>query len=99
MENQKKGFPISHVIGFFMSLVLTFGAAWIALQTSLSAKAVMWIIGSLAIVQAGIQLYMFMHMNEGDNKVANRINILYSAFIAFVIVAGSIWVMTSGHSH
>jgi cytochrome aa3-600 menaquinol oxidase subunit 4 len=99
MENQTKGFPISHVIGFFMSLVLTFGAAWIALQTSLSAKAVMWIIGSLAIVQAGIQLYMFMHMNEGDNKVANRINILYSAFIAFVIVAGSIWVMTSGHSH
>jgi cytochrome aa3-600 menaquinol oxidase subunit IV len=99
MDNHSKGFPISHVVGFFMSLVLTFGAAWIALQSSLSMKAVMWIIGTLAIAQAGIQLYMFMHMNEGDDKVTNNINILYSAFIAVVIVAGSIWVMTSGHSH
>jgi cytochrome aa3-600 menaquinol oxidase subunit IV len=99
MDNHSKGFPISHVVGFFMSLVLTFGAAWIAIQSSLSMKAVMWIIGTLAIAQAGIQLYMFMHMNEGDDKVTNNINILYSAFIAVVIVAGSIWVMTSGHSH
>lgn len=99
MDNHSKGFPISHVIGFFMSLVLTFGAAWIALQSSLSMKAVMWIIGTLAVVQAGIQLYMFMHINEGDDKLTNNINIIYSAFIAVVIVAGSIWVMTSGHSH
>ena len=99
MDNHSKGFPISHVIGFFMSLILTLGAAWVALQTSLSLKAVMWVIGSLAVVQAGIQLYMFMHINEGEDKVTNNINILYSAFIAVVIVAGSIWVMYSGHSH
>ncbi|WP_210366027.1 cytochrome aa3 quinol oxidase subunit IV [Bacillus sp. REN3] len=99
MDKHSKGFPISHVVGFFMSLVLTLGAAWIALQSSLSVKAVMWFIGSLAIVQAAIQLYMFMHINEGGNKVVNNINILYSAFLAVVIVAGSIWVMTSGHSH
>ncbi|MGV2939111.1 cytochrome aa3 quinol oxidase subunit IV [Mesobacillus sp. LC4] len=99
MDNHSKVFPISHVIGFFMSLILTFGAAWIALQSSLSMKAVMWIIGTLAVFQAGIQLYMFMHINEGDDKITNNINILYSAFIAVVIVAGSIWVMTSGHSH
>jgi cytochrome aa3-600 menaquinol oxidase subunit IV len=99
LEKHSKSFPISHVIGFFMSLVLTFGAAWIALQSSLSMKAVMWIVGTLAVAQAGIQLYMFMHINEGDDKVTNNVNILYSAFIAVVIVAGSIWVMTSGHSH
>ncbi|UII56442.1 cytochrome aa3 quinol oxidase subunit IV [Cytobacillus spongiae] len=94
-----KSFPLSHVIGFFMSLVLTFGAAWVALQTSLSAKAIMWIIGSLAILQAGIQIFMFMHLREGEDKITNTVNILYSAFLAIVIVAGSIWVMTSGHSH
>lgn len=82
-----------------MSLVLTFGAAWIALQSSLSMTSVMWIIGTLAVIQAGIQLYMFMHINESNDRIANNINIIYSAFIAVVIVAGSIWVMTSGHSH
>ncbi|CAM3735647.1 cytochrome aa3 quinol oxidase subunit IV [Mesobacillus zeae] len=99
MEKTTKSFPISHVIGFFMSLLLTFGAAWVALQTSLPMNTIIWIIGSLAVTQAALQLYMFMHMNEGEDKAALTINILYAAFIAVVIVAGSIWVMFSGHSH
>lgn len=99
MSNHTKSFPLSHVIGFFMSLVLTFGAAWVALQSELSMKAVMWVIGSLAVIQAVIQLFMFMHMREGNDKLTNTINIVYAFFIAVVIIAGSIWVMSSGHSH
>lgn len=99
MNHHANRFPISHVIGFFMSLVLTLGAAWVALMTSLPPKVIMWVIGSLAFVQAAIQLFMFMHLREGEDSKANVINILYAAFLAVVIVAGSIWVLTSGHSH
>ncbi|WP_071459789.1 cytochrome aa3 quinol oxidase subunit IV [Bacillus massilinigeriensis] len=99
MDKTTKSFPISHVIGFFLSLALTFGAAFVALQAGLPANTVLWIIGSLAVIQAALQLYMFMHMNEGEDKAAQSINILYAVFIAVVIVAGSIWVMFSGHSH
>ncbi|CEG26951.1 cytochrome aa3 quinol oxidase subunit IV [Bacillus sp. B-jedd] len=99
MEQHTNRFPISHVIGFLLSLVLTFGAAWIALMTSLPANVIMWIIGGLAILQAAIQLLLFMHMREGEDKIVNSVNMIYAAFLVFVIVAGSIWVLTSGHSH
>ncbi|WP_409275940.1 cytochrome aa3 quinol oxidase subunit IV [Neobacillus sp. SCS-31] len=99
MNHQENRFPISHVIGFLMSLVLTLGAAWVALKTSLPPNTIMWFIGTLAFVQAAIQLFLFMHLREGEDRKANVINMAYAFFLAFVIVAGSIWVLTSGHSH
>jgi cytochrome aa3-600 menaquinol oxidase subunit 4 len=98
MEKNAKGFPLSHVFGFVMSLVLTFVGAWIALKTSLSFTVVMWIIGTLAVIQAGLQLFMFMHVNEGEDNKTQIINIAYGVFCAVVIVVGSIWILTSGHA-
>ncbi|MFZ3589667.1 cytochrome aa3 quinol oxidase subunit IV [Bacillus sp. DJP31] len=94
----EKRFPISHVFGFITSMVLTLVAAWIALKTSLSFTVIMWIIGSLAVIQAGLQLFMFMHVNEGEDKKTQIINIGYGVFCAVVIVVGSVWVLNSGHA-
>lgn len=93
-------FPMSHVFGFLLSLLLTFVAAAVALKTTLSSQVVMWIIGTLAIIQAGLQLYMFMHVTEGEDAKVNLINIVYAVFCAIVIVGGTIWVMSFGlHNH
>lgn len=94
-----KRYPIGHVIGFAMSIALTFAAMWIALYTELSFQTIMWVIGGLAIVQAAMQLFMFMHVNEGEDRKAQIINIAYGVFCAVVIVAGSIWVMSFGGGH
>lgn len=96
MSKNTKGFPLSHVLGFIMSLVLTFAALGVALKTSLPFTTILWIIGSLAVIQAALQLYMFMHMNEGEDGKSQIINVVYGFFIAFVTVAGSIWVMSFG---
>lgn len=96
MSKNTKGFPITHVIGFITSLVLTFIAVAVALKTSLPVKTIVWIIGTLAVLQAGLQLYMFMHMNEGEDGKSQTVNVLYGFFIAVVTVAGSIWVMSFG---
>ncbi|WP_075982915.1 cytochrome aa3 quinol oxidase subunit IV [Bacillus massilinigeriensis] len=96
MTHKTKGFPISHVIGFISSLVLTFAAVGIALKTSLSMKTILWIIGSLAVIQAGLQLYMFMHMSEGEDNKSQTINVIYAFFIALVTVVGTVWVMSFG---
>jgi cytochrome aa3-600 menaquinol oxidase subunit IV len=96
MAKNTKGFPLTHVLGFIASLVLTFAALGIALKTSLPFKTILWVIGSLAVIQAALQLYMFMHMNEGEDGKSQIINVIYGFFIAFVTVAGSIWVMSFG---
>lgn len=97
MEHKSK-YPVSHVVGFLLSLILTFVAVFVALKMNVSYTIVMWIIGSLAVIQAGLQLFMFMHVTEGEDGKTNVINMAYAVFVAIVIVAGSIWVLTSGHA-
>lgn len=100
MEKNTNRFPMSQVYGFLLSLILTFAAAGVALKTSLSFHVVMWIIGSLAVVQAALQLFMFMHVTEGEDGKAQVINIVYGVFCALIIVVGTIWVMSFGmHNH
>lgn len=96
MEKHEKGFPVTQVFGFVLSLILTFTALFIAVKTSLSFQTIMWIIGTLAVIQAGLQLFMFMHLKDGEDSKAQTINVLYGIFIALVTVAGSIWVMSFG---
>lgn len=97
---QAKAFPTGHVIGFIVSLALTVAAAWVALKTNLSFNMIMLIIGSLAFVQAGLQLFLFMHVNEGEDVKSNMVNLTYGIFTAVVIVLGTMWVMSFGdHMH
>ncbi|OAT71779.1 cytochrome aa3 quinol oxidase subunit IV [Parageobacillus thermoglucosidasius] len=87
-------FPWKHVVGFILSLLLTFAALWVALSSGLSTAAVIGIIVILAVIQASLQLFMFMHMTESDSGKIQTINMAYSFFIAIVVVVGSIWTMS-----
>ncbi|WP_394542692.1 cytochrome aa3 quinol oxidase subunit IV [Priestia aryabhattai] len=90
-------FPWSHVIGFMLSIVLTLIALWVGLYTNLPFNTVVITVFILAFIQAAIQLYMFMHMTESKNGIWQSGNMLFAAFIAIVIVAGTVWVMGSMH--
>jgi len=65
----------------------------VALHTNLPRNVIMWFIGILAFLQAGLQLFMFMHITEGENGKVNVANIIYSIIIALVVVYGTIWVI------
>ncbi len=88
----------SQVIGFISSILLTFAAIGLALKTDFSYSLKMNAIGTMAVVQAGIQLFMFMHVTEGKTGIWNVINIAFSVLMAIIVVVGSIWVLSSGHA-
>ncbi len=90
-------FPWSHVFGFALSIILTLVALWVGLGTNLSYNVIAIVIFILAFIQAGIQLFMFMHMTEGKNAIWQSANMLFAAFTAIIIVAGTVWVMTEMH--
>jgi cytochrome aa3-600 menaquinol oxidase subunit 4 len=98
MSKHNSGFPTGHIAGFIVSLLLTFATVGAVFYTTLPVTTIVWIIGSLAVIQALLQLFMFMHIGEGEGKV-QLINIVYAFFCAIVVAAGTIWVMTSGHVH
>ncbi|KOO37346.1 cytochrome aa3 quinol oxidase subunit IV [Priestia koreensis] len=90
------GFPWKHLIGFIISLALTFVAVFIAFETDLSKTAIMSGIIILAVLQALLQLIMFMHVTESESGKVQVVNMAFAFFIAIAVVAGSIWVMSFG---
>lgn len=89
-NSHRESFPWKHIIGFLLSLVLTFAALWVALSSGLPLKAVIVIIVVFAVIQASLQLFMFMHVNESDSGKVQTFNMVYSFFIAVVVVAGNL---------
>ncbi|TGA97961.1 cytochrome aa3 quinol oxidase subunit IV [Sporolactobacillus shoreae] len=87
------GFPWKQVIGLLLSLVLTFLALWIAVGHLLPVQPTIAIIVALAIFQAFIQLFMFMHVTEGTEPVHQLIGILFGIYVAFAVVGGTIWIL------
>ncbi|RYL94080.1 cytochrome aa3 quinol oxidase subunit IV [Sporolactobacillus sp. Y61] len=91
--NKHAGFPWKQVIGLILSLALTFLALWVAVGLSLPVYMTLTIIVALAILQAFIQLFMFMHVTEGTEPVHQLIGLLFGLFVAFAVVAGTIWIL------
>ncbi|MEK4251048.1 cytochrome aa3 quinol oxidase subunit IV [Paenibacillus sp. FSL W7-1287] len=102
METENKNvqanrFPWSQVIGFLLSIVLTFAAVWVGKITDLSYSQIAIIVFAIAFIQAAVQLFMFMHVTEGEQGKWQLGKMFSAAFFAIVIVAGSVWVMNSMH--
>jgi len=91
-------FPWKHLLGYIFSIILTVLAVIIALNSALPVSMIMPIIYTFAILQAALQLLMFMHMTETSSGKVQTGTILFALFIAITLVAGSVWVMSSGHS-
>ncbi|MFG6146985.1 cytochrome aa3 quinol oxidase subunit IV [Halobacillus sp. B23F22_1] len=101
MTDHNKRIPTQHVIGFVLSIALTLLATWTALGSNLST---MWIISGimiLAVIQAGIQLFMFMHVVEFESKNGHvPWNMMFhGAVLAAIVVAGSLFTMSFGFTH
>ncbi|RPF53261.1 cytochrome aa3 quinol oxidase subunit IV [Aquisalibacillus elongatus] len=98
MSNQVKKVPTQHIVGFVLSLVLTALAVWTALGSDLSTAWIITIIMLLAVIQAGIQLVMFMHIVEPESQNGHvPWNMIFHGFVtAAIVVVGSLFVMVYG---
>ncbi|WEG12070.1 cytochrome C oxidase subunit IV family protein [Pullulanibacillus sp. KACC 23026] len=86
--------PMKNLVGFILSLILTFAALWLGLSGVLSFAAVIIILLILACLQIAVQLYFFMHFSESDGPKYHIIGLSLGLFFAFCVIAGSIWIMT-----
>ncbi|RWZ60613.1 cytochrome aa3 quinol oxidase subunit IV [Halobacillus fulvus] len=101
MASSKKGIPKNHVIGFILSLVMTVAAAWAAIRSDLPVTWVIIGIMVLALLQAGVQLFMFMHVIEAGSGGGHvPWNMMFHGFaLAAILVAGSLFTMSFGFDH
>ncbi|GGJ88519.1 cytochrome aa3 quinol oxidase subunit IV [Lentibacillus kapialis] len=96
MANQSRKIPIQHIVGFALSITLTLLAAWTALRSSLPVMWIIIAILTMAVLQAAIQLFMFMHITERGAGHAPWNMMFHAAVIAVILVAGSLFTMSFG---
>lgn len=85
-------FPRKQVMGFVFSMVLT-AAALTVYFLDLSFAIGMTILLVTAFVQAAVQLLVFMHAGETEDKHAIYMNIYYGVAIALVTIFGTLLIL------
>jgi len=92
----KELFPAKHLTGFISSLLLTVVALSV-LFFDVSMKTGVVILLITAFMQAGIQLVMFMHAGESEDRASIYTHTYYALFIALVTVLGTLLTMIWGY--
>jgi len=85
-------FPRKQIMGFVFSLVLT-AIALAVYFFDLSFGVGMTILLVTAFIQAALQLVVFMHAGETNDKGGIYTTIYYSIFIAIITIFGTLLAM------
>ncbi|MNB88272.1 cytochrome aa3 quinol oxidase subunit IV [Paenibacillus camerounensis] len=92
----KQLFPIRHVMGYLASLVLS-AAALIVIYGDLSHTANVVVLTITALIQASLQLFVFMHIGESaDTKKELYLNIAYALFVGLITLFGTLFIFVWG---
>ncbi|RLL45132.1 cytochrome aa3 quinol oxidase subunit IV [Oceanobacillus piezotolerans] len=92
----KELFPIKQVNGFVFSLLLTIVALSVYFF-DMSFQLGMTILLVTAFIQAGVQLIIFMHAGESEDKGTIYTSTIYGVVIALFTVFGSLLAMVWGY--
>lgn len=93
----KELFPKQHVMGFGFSLLLTLVALSVV-TFDMSYSIAFGILLVTAFAQATVQLVLFMHAGESEDKKMIYTSILYAVFVGAVTIIGSLFAMIWGYN-
>lgn len=86
-------FPGMQIVGYLLSLILTFIAFAMVHGRWLSLNAMITVILILAFIQGALQLGIFMHLKEGRGTLWHLPELALAFFVALGIIGFSIWIM------
>lgn len=93
MQKTWHGSKKAYAIGFIMSLLLTllsFTIVWLHLLPSYIA---IYVISTLALCQAIVQLIFFLHLGQENKPQWETLVFYFMVLVLIIIVVGSLWVM------
>jgi cytochrome o ubiquinol oxidase subunit IV len=90
---ESSGFLI-YTTGFILAVLLTATSFWVANTSLLWGPGVALGLVVLAIAQMGVHLVFFLHITTGPDSTNNVLALAFGILIVFLVVAGSLWIMT-----
>ncbi|MBV8963622.1 MAG: cytochrome o ubiquinol oxidase subunit IV [Hyphomicrobiales bacterium] len=83
-----------YTIGLVLAVILTATSFWVANTSLLWAHGVSVGLVVLAIAQMGIHLVFFLHISTAPDNTNNVLALAFGVLIVFLVVVGSLWIMT-----
>lgn len=84
---------MKYVIGFLLSLLITLGAYFTVTGHVFAGIGLGLVLGILAISQAVVQLYLFLHLDNESRPRLKLLSLIFMLLVLFIVVAGSLWIM------
>ncbi len=82
-------------LGLGFSVVLTVAAFLLAGSDVIYAPAIPVALIVLAIAQMGVHLVFFLHITTGPDNTNNVLALAFGLLVVFVVVIGSVWIMSN----
>jgi cytochrome o ubiquinol oxidase operon protein cyoD len=83
----------SYIAGFLLCIGLTLLSFFLTFENLLAGWPLILVIAALALIQAAVQLHFFLHLGDEAKPQWNLFSFLFMLVIAFILVAGSLWIM------
>ena len=83
-----------YTIGLIAAVVLTALSFWVANTSLLWGPGAYLGLAVLAIAQMGVHLVFFLHIGTGPDSTNNVLAVAFGVLIVFLVVAGSLWIMS-----
>lgn len=87
----------THWVGFILSIFLTIIPFYIIKCNFFEKNISLIMIIICAVVQIYVHLIYFLHLGRMTHTRWNLISLIFTIFIVFILVLGSIWIMTHLH--
>ena len=87
----------SYALGFAASVALTLASFGLVMGGALPRLPLILALFALAVVQLFVQLRYFLHVDRSSAMYWNLMALLFTFFLMFLFVGGSIWIMYGLH--
>jgi cytochrome o ubiquinol oxidase subunit IV len=84
-----------YTVGLTLAVLLTATSFWVANTSLLWPPGIPIGLVVLAIAQMGVHLVFFLHITTGPDNTNNVLALAYGMLIVFLVVVGSLWIMTN----
>jgi len=83
-----------YIVGLALATLLTCVSFFIAQTTLVWTPSIPVALTVLAVAQMGVHLVFFLHITAGPDSVNNVMALAFGVLIVFLIMAGSLWIMS-----
>ena len=83
-----------YLIGFGLSVLATVVAFFLSGTSLVWQPSIPAALIVLAIAQMGVHVVFFLHITTRPDSVNNVMALTFGVFIVFVLIVGSVWIMT-----